>query len=155
MCFSMYCVIFLFSCKTVLQFLCSINEAYLFFYSILWWNFKKKTERLINSPNSWILKRYHECLLSHLILVMKVRAEYQHVPNVNSIGTQDNSKSTADLSKSLESTRAHLQGQLRSKEAENNRLTVQIKVCQGHDLSVLAHAIMCNYLLFVLQLCTW
>uniref|UniRef100_A0AAQ5ZB06 Outer dense fiber protein 2 n=1 Tax=Amphiprion ocellaris TaxID=80972 RepID=A0AAQ5ZB06_AMPOC len=36
-------------------------------------------------------------------------------------------KSTADLSKSLESTRAHLQGQLRSKEAENNRLTVQIK----------------------------
>uniref|UniRef100_A0A3Q3NKD2 Outer dense fiber protein 2 n=1 Tax=Mastacembelus armatus TaxID=205130 RepID=A0A3Q3NKD2_9TELE len=34
---------------------------------------------------------------------------------------------TADLSKNLESTRAHLQAQLRSKEAENNRLTVQIK----------------------------
>lgn len=44
---------------------------------------------------------------------------------------QDNAQSTADLSKSLESTRAHLQGQLRSKEAENNRLTVQIKVCHG------------------------
>ncbi|KAM6901323.1 outer dense fiber protein 2 isoform 2-T2 [Lycodopsis pacificus] len=40
---------------------------------------------------------------------------------------KDNAKSTADLSKSLESTRARLQGQLRSKEAENNRLTVQIK----------------------------
>uniref|UniRef100_A0A8C2WY59 Outer dense fiber protein 2 n=1 Tax=Cyclopterus lumpus TaxID=8103 RepID=A0A8C2WY59_CYCLU len=34
---------------------------------------------------------------------------------------------TADVSKSLESTRAHLQGQLRSKEAENNRLSVQVK----------------------------
>ncbi|KAM9841740.1 outer dense fiber protein 2 [Aulostomus maculatus] len=40
---------------------------------------------------------------------------------------KDNAKSTADLSKSLDSTRARLQGQLRSKEAENNRLTVQIK----------------------------
>ncbi|XP_068608775.1 outer dense fiber protein 2 [Brachionichthys hirsutus] len=40
---------------------------------------------------------------------------------------KDNSRSKADLSKSLESTRAHLQGRLRSKEAENNRLTVQIK----------------------------
>lgn len=79
---------------------------------------------------------------------MKVRAEYQHVPNVNSIGTQDKSKSTTDLSKSLESTRAHLQGQLRSKEAENNRLTVQIKVCQGQDLSVLAHAIMLCYYVY-------
>lgn len=37
-------------------------------------------------------------------------------------------KTTSELSKSLESTRAHLQGQLRNKEAENNRLSVQIKV---------------------------
>uniref|UniRef100_A0A7N8Y3U3 Outer dense fiber protein 2 n=1 Tax=Mastacembelus armatus TaxID=205130 RepID=A0A7N8Y3U3_9TELE len=43
------------------------------------------------------------------------------------LGMQKNAKSTADLSKNLESTRAHLQAQLRSKEAENNRLTVQIK----------------------------
>lgn len=78
---------------------------------------------------------------------MKVRAESQHVINVNSAGVQDSAKSTADLSKSLETTRAHLQGQLRSKEAENNRLMVQIKVSHGNDPSVLAHAIMCNYLL--------
>ncbi|XP_055009571.1 outer dense fiber protein 2 isoform X1 [Boleophthalmus pectinirostris] len=38
-----------------------------------------------------------------------------------------NAKSVSDFSKSLESTRGHLQGQLHSKEAENNRLTVQIK----------------------------
>lgn len=32
------------------------------------------------------------------------------------------------MTKSVEATRAHLQGQLRSKEAENNRLTVQLRV---------------------------
>ncbi|XP_072096441.1 outer dense fiber protein 2 isoform X1 [Mobula birostris] len=40
---------------------------------------------------------------------------------------KDNARAAAELSKSLESTRAHLQGQLRSKEAENNRLAVQIR----------------------------
>ncbi|XP_072310231.1 outer dense fiber protein 2 [Eucyclogobius newberryi] len=46
-----------------------------------------------------------------------------------------NAKSLSDFSKSLESTRAHLQGQLRSKEAENNRLSVQIKnlECSGKE----------------------
>ncbi len=63
---------------------------------------------------------------------------------------QDNAKNTAELSKSLESTRAHLQGQLRSKEAENNRLTVQTKVCRGHRLSVqVQKTIICDYLLTV------
>lgn len=41
---------------------------------------------------------------------------------------QEHVKTTSELSKSLESTRAHLQGQLRNKEADNNRLSVQIKV---------------------------
>ncbi|KAJ8388745.1 hypothetical protein AAFF_G00129780 [Aldrovandia affinis] len=46
-------------------------------------------------------------------------------------------KTTTELSKVLESTRAHLQGQLRSKEAENNRQSVRIrtlerKVSQEH-----------------------
>ncbi|XP_078281901.1 outer dense fiber protein 2 isoform X2 [Rhinoraja longicauda] len=40
---------------------------------------------------------------------------------------KDNAHAAAELSKSLESTRAHLQGQLRSKEAENNRMAVQIR----------------------------
>ena len=44
---------------------------------------------------------------------------------------QDNAKTSGELTKALESTRAHLQGQLRSKEAENNRLAVQIKVSYG------------------------
>ncbi|KAJ8260995.1 hypothetical protein COCON_G00167180 [Conger conger] len=40
---------------------------------------------------------------------------------------KENARTTAELSKALESTRAHLQGQLRSKEADNNRLAVQIR----------------------------
>uniref|UniRef100_UPI00398E3E25 outer dense fiber protein 2 isoform X1 n=2 Tax=Pristiophorus japonicus TaxID=55135 RepID=UPI00398E3E25 len=40
---------------------------------------------------------------------------------------KDNARAAAEFSKSLETTRAHLQGQLRSKEADNNRMVVQIK----------------------------
>lgn len=37
-------------------------------------------------------------------------------------------KSAVHMTKTVEATRAHLQGQLRHKEAENNRLTVQMRV---------------------------
>ncbi|XP_067826044.1 outer dense fiber protein 2 isoform X1 [Heptranchias perlo] len=40
---------------------------------------------------------------------------------------KDNARAAAEFSKSIETTRAHLQGQLRSKEAENNRMVVQIR----------------------------
>ncbi|KAL2097282.1 hypothetical protein ACEWY4_006489 [Coilia grayii] len=39
----------------------------------------------------------------------------------------ENTESVVQQSRSVESTRAHLQNQLRSKEAENNRLTVQLR----------------------------
>lgn len=42
--------------------------------------------------------------------------------------SQEKTKSALNLNKSVELTRAHLQGQLRNKEAENNRLTVQLRV---------------------------
>ena len=41
---------------------------------------------------------------------------------------QENTESVVQQSRSVESTRAHLQNQLRSKEADNNRLTVQFRV---------------------------
>lgn len=47
--------------------------------------------------------------------------------------SQENLKGVVHMTKSVEATRAHLQGQLRSKEAENNRLHVQLRV---RDLSV-------------------
>ncbi|XP_064416184.1 protein BCAP isoform X3 [Latimeria chalumnae] len=40
---------------------------------------------------------------------------------------KDNAYTAVQLSKSVDATRAHLQGQLRSKEAENNRMVVQIQ----------------------------
>ncbi|XP_053329375.1 outer dense fiber protein 2 [Spea bombifrons] len=40
---------------------------------------------------------------------------------------KDKAQKASELSKSLDATKAHLQGQLRSREAENNRLTVQLK----------------------------
>ncbi|KAF7653753.1 hypothetical protein LDENG_00078840 [Lucifuga dentata] len=47
--------------------------------------------------------------------------------NIRFGGLQENAQSTAALSKSLESTKAHLQAQLCRKEARNHRLAVQIK----------------------------
>ncbi|XP_074543932.1 outer dense fiber protein 2-like isoform X1 [Halichoeres trimaculatus] len=43
---------------------------------------------------------------------------------------QENIKSAVHITKSVEATRAHLQGQLRNKEAENNRLTVQLRTLE-------------------------
>ncbi|XP_069548372.1 outer dense fiber protein 2-like isoform X1 [Brachyistius frenatus] len=43
---------------------------------------------------------------------------------------QENIKSAAHMTKSVEATRAHLQGQLRNKEAENNRLTVRLRTLE-------------------------
>lgn len=42
--------------------------------------------------------------------------------------SQENIKTAVHMTKSVEATRAHLQGQLRNKEAENNRLTAQLRV---------------------------
>uniref|UniRef100_A0A3Q3WJT1 Uncharacterized protein n=1 Tax=Mola mola TaxID=94237 RepID=A0A3Q3WJT1_MOLML len=42
--------------------------------------------------------------------------------------SQENIKSAVHLTKNAEVTRAHLQRQLRNKGAENNRLTVQLRV---------------------------
>ncbi|XP_074547169.1 outer dense fiber protein 2 [Halichoeres trimaculatus] len=62
-------------------------------------------------------------------LVVKLSEREREVNQLSRLleAEKDNAKSTTELSKSLETTRAHLQGQLRSKEAENNRLTVQIR----------------------------
>ncbi|XP_031589422.2 outer dense fiber protein 2-like isoform X3 [Oreochromis aureus] len=43
---------------------------------------------------------------------------------------QENIKSAVHMTKSAEATRAHLQGQLCNKEAENNRLTVQLRALE-------------------------
>ncbi|XP_040911593.1 outer dense fiber protein 2-like [Toxotes jaculatrix] len=43
---------------------------------------------------------------------------------------QENIKTAVHMTKSVEATRAHLQGQLRNKEAENNRLTAHLRTLE-------------------------
>ncbi|XP_029970759.1 outer dense fiber protein 2-like [Salarias fasciatus] len=43
---------------------------------------------------------------------------------------QENIKSAVHITKSVEATRAHLQGQLRNKEAQNNRLSIQLRTLE-------------------------
>lgn len=76
-----------------------------------------------------LLKRLADTEAENAHLVVELQEKERDVNQLSKLleTEKDNAKNTAELSKNLESTRAHLQGQLRSKEAENNRLTVQIK----------------------------
>ncbi|AWP14820.1 putative outer dense fiber protein 2-like [Scophthalmus maximus] len=76
-----------------------------------------------------LLKTLADTEAENALLVVKLQEKDKEVNRLSKIldEEKDSLRSTADLSKSLESTRAHLQGQLRSREADNNRLTVQIK----------------------------
>uniref|UniRef100_A0A8C3D5H5 Outer dense fiber protein 2 n=1 Tax=Cairina moschata TaxID=8855 RepID=A0A8C3D5H5_CAIMO len=51
----------------------------------------------------------------------------------NGKGERDQAKTASELSKSMEAVRGHLQAQLRNKEAENNRLTVQIRNLERNE----------------------
>ncbi|TMS08010.1 outer dense fiber protein 2 isoform X1 [Larimichthys crocea] len=83
----------------------------------------------LSEQKDTLLKRLMDTEAENAHLVVKLQEKDRELNQLCKLldAEKDNAQSTADLSKSLESTRAHLQGQLRSKEAENNRLTVQIK----------------------------
>uniref|UniRef100_A0A8B9I689 Outer dense fiber protein 2 n=1 Tax=Anser brachyrhynchus TaxID=132585 RepID=A0A8B9I689_9AVES len=51
----------------------------------------------------------------------------------NGKAERDQAKTASELSKSMEAVRGHLQAQLRNKEAENNRLTVQIRNLERNE----------------------
>ncbi|XP_040013920.1 outer dense fiber protein 2 isoform X4 [Xiphias gladius] len=87
----------------------------------------------LSEQKDTLLKRLADTEAENAHLVVKLQEKGKEVNHLSKLldTEKDNAKSTANLSKSLESTRAHLQGQLRSKEAENNRLTVQIKNLEG------------------------
>ncbi|XP_068190764.1 outer dense fiber protein 2 [Antennarius striatus] len=75
------------------------------------------------------LSRLSDTEAENAHLVVKLQEKEKEMVQLSKLldAEKDNSRSTAGLSKSLTSTRARLQGQLRCREAENNRLTVQIK----------------------------
>ncbi|XP_047227770.1 outer dense fiber protein 2 isoform X3 [Girardinichthys multiradiatus] len=76
-----------------------------------------------------LLKKLADTEAENVHLVEKLQKKDGELHQLsNLLGSEkEKAKSSADISRTLESTRAHLQGQLRSKEAENNRLSVQIK----------------------------
>ncbi|KAF3702450.1 Outer dense fiber protein 2 Cenexin Outer dense fiber of sperm tails protein 2 [Channa argus] len=83
----------------------------------------------LSDQKDTLLKRLADTEAENARLVLRLQEKDREIMQLGKhLDTEkDNAKNIADLSKSLESTRAHLQGQLRSKEAENNRLAVQIK----------------------------
>ncbi|KAG5834940.1 hypothetical protein ANANG_G00266870 [Anguilla anguilla] len=79
-----------------------------------------------------ILKKLADTEAENTLLVVRLQDREKELNQLTVFleTEKENARTTAELSKALESTRAHLQGQLRSKEAENNRLAVQIRVPQ-------------------------
>uniref|UniRef100_A0A672M3P7 Outer dense fiber protein 2 n=1 Tax=Sinocyclocheilus grahami TaxID=75366 RepID=A0A672M3P7_SINGR len=80
-----------------------------------------------------LLKKLSDVEAENLVCVMVAKSmlhcKQVEINQLTSLleSEKDSAKTTTELSKVLESTRAHLQGQLRNKEAENNRLNVQIR----------------------------
>ncbi|XP_014191211.1 outer dense fiber protein 2 isoform X1 [Haplochromis burtoni] len=90
---------------------------------------ESQMESLQLSRKDELLKKLADTEAENAHLVVKLQEKDREVNRLAKLldDEKDNARSTAVFSKSLESTRAHLQGQLRSKDAENSRLTVQIK----------------------------
>ncbi|XP_048115712.1 outer dense fiber protein 2 isoform X1 [Alosa alosa] len=84
--------------------------------------------RLMEQKDS-LLKKLTDIEAENAQLRVKLQDKEKELEQLASLleNEKENAKTTSELSKVLESTRAHLQGQLRSKEADNNRLSVQIK----------------------------
>uniref|UniRef100_A0A674E3K4 Outer dense fiber protein 2 n=1 Tax=Salmo trutta TaxID=8032 RepID=A0A674E3K4_SALTR len=83
----------------------------------------------ISEQKDILLKRLTNTEAENSHLVLKLQEKEREVNQLTTLmdTEKENAKTTGELSKVLESTRAHLQSQLRSKEADNNRLAVQIK----------------------------
>ncbi|KAK7131393.1 hypothetical protein R3I94_016510 [Phoxinus phoxinus] len=76
-----------------------------------------------------LLKRLSDVEEDNSRILVKLQDKEREVDQLTSLleSEKESAKTTSELSKVLESTRAHLQGQLRNKEGENNRLNVQIR----------------------------
>ncbi|MBN3286317.1 ODFP2 protein, partial [Polyodon spathula] len=76
-----------------------------------------------------LLKKLTNYEAENTSLLMKLQEREQEVDQllIQVETEKENARTAGELSKTLETTRAHLQGQLRNKESENNRLNVQIR----------------------------
>ncbi|XP_068513505.1 outer dense fiber protein 2 isoform X2 [Anas acuta] len=82
-----------------------------------------------------LLKRLADSDAEKVQLQMRLQEKEQEVDDliIQIQAEKDQAKTASELSKSMEAVRGHLQAQLRNKEAENNRLTVQIRNLERNE----------------------
>ncbi|XP_030362993.1 outer dense fiber protein 2 isoform X3 [Strigops habroptila] len=90
---------------------------------------KEKDAQKLMARQKILLKRLADSDAENVQLQMKLQEKEKEVESLaNQIQAgKDQAKAVEELSKSMEAMKAHLQAQLRGKEAENNRLTVQLR----------------------------
>ncbi|XP_069025123.1 outer dense fiber protein 2 isoform X1 [Embiotoca jacksoni] len=86
----------------------------------------------LSKERDTLLKRLADTEAENAHIVVKLQEKDREVIQLSTLldTEKDNARRSSDLSRTLDSTRAHLQGHLRSREADNNRLTVQIKTLE-------------------------
>ncbi|XP_029940683.1 outer dense fiber protein 2 isoform X2 [Salarias fasciatus] len=79
-----------------------------------------------------LLKRLADMEAENAHVVVRLEEKEREVKQLSRLleAEKDTARSSSNISRSLESTRAHLQGQLRSKAAQNERLSVQLKALE-------------------------
>ncbi|XP_014805341.1 PREDICTED: outer dense fiber protein 2 isoform X1 [Calidris pugnax] len=90
---------------------------------------REKGAQKILERQGLLLKRLADSDAEKMELQLRLQEKEEEVDSLNiQIQTEkDQAKTACELSKSMEAVRGRLQAQLRNKEAENNRLTVQIR----------------------------
>lgn len=97
---------------------------------------ESELQRLLEQKDI-LLKKLSEADAEKAHLQVRLLEKVKEVDDLQlQLGTEkDLARTAAEFSKSLESTKAHLQGQLRSREADNNRLCVQLRELERHALT--------------------
>ncbi|XP_009707961.1 PREDICTED: outer dense fiber protein 2 isoform X1 [Cariama cristata] len=91
-------------------------------------NREKDAQKILERQGE-LLKRLADSDAEKVQLQMRLQEKEEEVDDltIQIQAEKDQAKTACEFSKSMEAVRGHLQGQLRNKEAENNRLTIQIR----------------------------
>uniref|UniRef100_A0A6J0TPJ0 Outer dense fiber protein 2 n=1 Tax=Pogona vitticeps TaxID=103695 RepID=A0A6J0TPJ0_9SAUR len=90
---------------------------------------REKDSQKLAEQQAALVKRLTEADTEKALLMRKLQDKEKEIDDLMvQIQTEkDQAKTAAELSKSMEAVRGHLQAQLRNKEAENHRLGIQIR----------------------------
>ncbi|XP_027733579.1 outer dense fiber protein 2 isoform X1 [Empidonax traillii] len=101
---------------------------------------REKDHQKILDRQAVLLKRLAESDAENMQLQMKLQEKEKEVESLTrQIQVEkEQARKVAELSKTLETVKAHFQAQLRSKEAENNRLTTQLRNLERNEAQLKA-----------------